>query len=465
MKLYLQNRWKLENNKLIYYGMRKKPYLLKNVLKLGKNQRKEIEKIVNDEKDINYNILSKLIDQKILVPKDEIKTTPTSIEDAIFCKECSANDFMIPGIEFDDDELCPMCTSKEETKELKSVVPIVEDLPRSRKSRFDVALFYTGGKDSSYLLYYLSKVKKLRVLALTWDIPFMSESAKLSLENAKKKLDNVEFVVRSVSNNDLRTAYNKLYQLNGNTCACPSFAYVLFYPLLVSEKVRYFILGNEPVQMKNLYYNSMAPKVAYSFSKNKFLNGLINIGRVLTLRKPYRKGQFHTLATMRQLAYGDSFFKKLVKYENPFLSNVIESIHQVKNLMKPLKRAIRISSITGNIPAFVHIDLNDISVDKVYDWNKVKDLIIDEVGWVAPSDYKKGLHTSCSIEKCKEYTQFIRFYNMKSRMIPFSAIELSLASRDKNLSKEEAIYEIKNCLGFSVEEPPECLIMKNYLNI
>lgn len=97
-----------------------------------------------------------------------------------------------------------------------------------------------------------------------------------------------------------------------------------------------------------------------------------------------------------------------------------------------------------------------------YDWTKIKDEITEKCGWVAPEDSGKGLHTSCKIEKCKEYSQFIRFYNMQSPMIPFSAIEISLASRDKNISREQAVYEIENTLGFSLTEIPECAIMREF---
>ena len=51
---------------------------------------------------------------------------------------------------------------------------------------------------------------------------------------------------------------------------------------------------------------------------------------------------------------------------------------------------------------------------------------------------------------------------MKSAMIPFSAIEMAIASQSKCLTKEEAITEIKNSLGFSLDEIPECEIMKEY---
>ncbi len=398
----------------------------------------------------------------VVVEEGQLRKVPTSLDEAVFCRDCVANDFIIPGLEFDENGLCPMCQTREETKRLKSIVPVRNDFPRSKRSRFDVALFYTGGKDSTYLLYYLSKQLGLRVLALTWEIPYMSESARASIENAKKKLDNVEFITRYVANADLRRIYKALYARSENTCACPSLAYVLFYPELVVNKVPYFIAGNEPAQLLGLYYNHMAPKIAYDFPNKKFLNFLINAARVCTLRPPLKKGQFQTLTTMKFLAKGDNLLKRISGYENELLANVAQAIHTVPSIVQPLKRAIRQSSRSGNIPAFVQVDFNDICGGR-YDWRAVKDTIIRECGWVAPEAFDKGLHTSCQIEKCKEYSQFKRFYEMRSKMIPFSALEISIASREKNLSRENAIEEMKNALGFSLTELPECRIMKEYL--
>ncbi|MBU1141077.1 MAG: hypothetical protein KKG64_00995, partial [Firmicutes bacterium] len=366
--------------------------------------------------------------------------------------------------ELNDFGVCPMCSSKEETKDLKSVLTVLNIIPKSTHSRFDVALFYTGGKDSSYLLYYLSKVLKLNVLALTWEIPYMSNSARVSIENAKKNLKNVEFINRKMADEDLLKVYRRLYQLERNTCACPSLAYVLFYPEMVNENIPYFVLGNEPVQMLNLYFNHLAPKAAYLQKNHKLLTLFINIGRVTTFRKILRSGQFESLMTMKQLAYGDSIFKRMTGYQNDLVSHVSSALKKVPRLLSPLKKAIRKSNWSGNIPAFVHMDFNDIAGGN-YQWDQVKDLIIKEVGWVAPAQTGKGLHTSCNIEKCKEYTQFMNFYEMRSKMIPFSAIEISLASGKGHLSREQAVIELKSHMGFSLEEVDECSIMKNYLSM
>ena len=458
---YLQNRWRLEHNVLKYYGLRNESNMFKNTVKLNKKQIEIVKNLPCEIGERELKVVAKLLGEQI-VDKSNLKSTPKSLDEARFCVDCAANDFIIPGLEFDEYGRCPMCQTKEKTRKLKSIVPVMNNFPHSKKSRFDVALFYTGGKDSAYLLYYLSEILKLRVLALTWEIPFISDSAKQSIENAKRRLPNVEFITRKISDNDLKVIYRHLYSLSENTCACPSLAYILFYPELVATKTPYFVVGNETAQIVGLYYNHMAPKFAYSFSNNRFLNLLINIGRVITLHPPLKKGQFHTLATMKQLAYGDSPLKNAAGYKNTLVSNVVCAIHKVPHIVKPLKSSIRRSSWSGNIPRFVQVDFDEISGGK-YDWKRIKDTLSEVCGWVAPEVCDKGLHTSCKIEKCKEHSQFKRFYNMQSDMIPFSALEISLASRDGNVTRDAAIEEIKTALGFVLDEPPECEIMKGYI--
>jgi hypothetical protein len=459
----IQSRWKEKGDKFFYYGLRNKCQMFKNEIKVNKKQLEIIHGLPKELNEQEIKAISKLIKFGVVVKEEQYHKIPTSITEARFCKECAMNDYMVPGVEFDDNGLCPICQTKEVLEQLKGVNPVVNIFPRSKKSRFDVAVFYTGGKDSTYLLYYLSKVLNLRVLSLTWEIPYMSDCARQSIENAKKKLPNVEFITRYVSADVLKKIYNKTYELNENTCMCPSLAYILFYPELVANKVPYFVVGNEPSQVAGLYYNHMAPLMAYKFAKNKFLNFMLNVGRVITLHPPFRSGQFHTLATMKQLAYGDSKFKTIAGYNNELVTNVCKAIKEIPLLTKPLKRAIRSSSWSGNIPRFVQVDFDEIAGGE-YNWKNVKDVITKECGWVSPDYSNKGLHTSCKIEKCKEYSQFNRFYHMRSRMIPFSAIEMAIASRSKCLTKEEAMDEINNCLGFSLEGVPECAIMKEFIN-
>ena len=162
---HFQSRWKLEERKLIYYGMRSGKNLFRNKVRVNRRQAKTLASLPRELSRREVRALGRLVGVQV-VDEAQLRRVPTSISDATFCTKCSANDFIIPGLEFDGQGLCPMCQTAEETKNLRSLVPIMNDIPRAKNSRFDVALFYTGGKDSTYMLYYLAKVKKLRVLAM-----------------------------------------------------------------------------------------------------------------------------------------------------------------------------------------------------------------------------------------------------------------------------------------------------------
>ena len=458
----LHNRWKIQGRNLVYYGIRRKPYTLKNRIKLSKKDRDIIQSLDGKHSLEHYKTtrtILKLISQGIIIDAASQTALPESFDDAVFCKKCIANNFMIPGIEFDENGLCPMCANEVHFRKYKSIIPSIKNIPRSRQSRFDVALFYTGGKDSSFLLYYLSTKLKLRVLALTWKTPYMSDSALQSIENAKRALPNVTFMSKKIEPALLAPVYNKLYELQGNTCACPSLAYLLYLPVLVDEKIPYLVLGNEPVQMKNLLFNGMAPPIAFIFAENKWLHLLANIGRLFTFGKPLYRGQFQMLATLSQLAYGDHPLKRLLGYQNTLLSNICTAIKESPELLERFKLYLKRSRRSGSFPALVHIDLNEIAEANVYDWSSVKDLLQKEIGWVDTGSGHKSLHTSCKIERCKDYSQLAGFRNMHSDVIPFSAIELSLAVGTGNVSREQAMAELRTHSGFSLTPPVETEIM------
>jgi hypothetical protein len=462
MGYVLQSRWKIEGKHLIYYGIRKKPNLNKNKIKLTKKEADFWGGFVKGRFDIQDKIFKKFLVQRIIVLESEFIETPKTLDEAVFCKDCIANNYMIPGIEFNEAGLCPLCADTEEN--IVSILPVKNTFIRNenKKARFDVALFYTGGKDSTYLLHYLSRELGLKVLALTWELPYMSDNARQSIENAKKIFPNVEFISRRIAEVDIKPMFKKLFALQNNTCACTSIAHAIFYPLLCEERIPYLILGNEPAQMKGLYYNRIVPKIAYTLRDKKILNFLMNLGRLFLLKKPLKKGQREMLVLIKQLAYGDGFIKKISGNKNQLVSNVCLSMDCIPNLKKTLRRAIRKSDRNASMPAFCHIDLNDISENGIYNYNSVKEFLIAECGFVMPKSEHKILHTSCSVEAAKDYSQFIRFYDMESQIMPYSAIELIIAFSKNNITRDAAMDEIKH--SFVLEQPDEHKVMEQYAN-
>ena len=206
--------------------------------------------------------------------------------------------------------------------------------------------------------------------------------------------------------------------------------------------------------MLGLYYNHIAPKICLwlcqksgGFSHNQHGQ---DSHPASSLPARSASDPAHHEATGLWRPYPETAQRIL----QPLVSNVVEAIHQVPELLPPLRRSIRTSSWSGNIPAFVHLDFDKLCGGK-YDWNHVKQLLIEECGWVPPADDKVASH-QLPDRKCKDYSQFIRFTIAKSKMIPFSSFEISPASRNCGVSREEMLYEMERQLDVHWRSPWSC---------
>ena len=106
-----------------------------------------------------------------------------------FCSSCVLPD-TFPGIEFDDRGVCNYCKNSllPDDEKKKEYMKKFEELAASvrGKNAFDVIMAYSGGKDSTYTMYSLSKDYGLNVLAFSFDNGFISEKA---LENISHMTD------------------------------------------------------------------------------------------------------------------------------------------------------------------------------------------------------------------------------------------------------------------------------------
>jgi tRNA(Ile)-lysidine synthase TilS/MesJ len=96
-----------------------------------------------------------------------------------------------PGIRFDDHGVCSICRSSETvfyqgTSALKDA--ILKAGNRFPEREYDCAIGFSGGRDSSYLLYTLKKTLGLKVLAVTVDNGFIPEETKENIRKITKAL-------------------------------------------------------------------------------------------------------------------------------------------------------------------------------------------------------------------------------------------------------------------------------------
>lgn len=456
MRLTLQTRWKVSGRYLVYFGLPAKPGSFRRRRRISKRCRALLSALDGTQDWDPAQLprsLWRLVRDGILV--EQPKPLPASLEEAEFCRSCCANTYTIPGLELDGQGICPICRRREQLKNIRNILPLQNRIPASPEAEFDVAVFYTGGKDSSYLLWHLACRQKLRVLALTWQVPFLSESASASIRAAQSRLPNVTFWGKPLPDRALSAIYGRARALQNSVCICPYPAYLLFFPELVRRRVPYLVLGNEPAQCKALLFNQMAPAPAFRPWVQALWRLGVNGKRLLTGRKPFRAGQAELDQLMGMLAFGRNGLA--ARFPNEFLDTVAESFQAAPELLAPFQEAVRLGRRTGALPALVHVDLGDLG--EGYHWHSVKSLLEQELGWVAPVG-ERGLHTSCRIERCKEHAQWTRFRDMKSTLIPFSALELSLAVNEGALSREEAIAELRNS-GMGDQCPAEWALMES----
>jgi tRNA(Ile)-lysidine synthase TilS/MesJ len=99
-----------------------------------------------------------------------------------------------PGACFDKSNICLFCKQyKKESIDYKGIeelkIKIHKILLKNPKRKYDCAIGFSGGKDSSYLLHFAKNVLGLNVLAVTITSDFTPEDTRDNIANIPKLLD------------------------------------------------------------------------------------------------------------------------------------------------------------------------------------------------------------------------------------------------------------------------------------
>jgi len=114
------------------------------------------------------------------------------------CTRCILPD-NYPGITFDAEGVCNYCASYRApaylgADALRDKIQSFINARSNNNTDYDCVIGLSGGRDSSYLLYYFVKVLGLRVVAYCADNGFMPEQTKINMQNMAELMD-VELVV------------------------------------------------------------------------------------------------------------------------------------------------------------------------------------------------------------------------------------------------------------------------------
>ncbi len=169
------------------------------------------------------------------------------------CVRC-VNDKTVKGIRFDTAGLCSHCTCYDKYKDRLTDYDALEQLFLQKLQRpgeydYDVALGFSGGKDSTYVLYKLVKEYGLHVKAYTLDNGFMSAEARQKIDRLVAEI-GVEHEYVECDMELLRKTYRYITSHYLSPCiACSFLGYAVMINYASRVNARVGIHGRSPYQM------------------------------------------------------------------------------------------------------------------------------------------------------------------------------------------------------------------------
>lgn len=320
------------------------------------------------------------------------------------CTRCVLPD-SYPGITFNQDGVCNYChyyTKKEYLGE--SHLTDIFDKYRNQGKKYDVVVGVSGGRDSSYALYYLVKIANLRVLAYTIDNGVVTEQAKVNLKTMIDRL-GVDLVV---DNNDMT---RRCLKHNFTSwIKRPSPGMILLTCTICNSGIRSGLL-----------------KTARKYGIPIIVTGgggieMVGFKGLIVGENPKNKK-----STSISVAF--KILSELIK--NPFYllspTCVIEEFKAFINLYMPFLEKIV-------YPRQVIVKLFDYIED---DESLIYSTIQNELGWSKSNDVESGWRFDCQMSHLKNYL-FYEIYGLSEKDDMYSNMV-----RQGVLERDEAVRRVK----------------------
>ena len=185
------------------------------------------------------------------------------------CKKCIM-DTNFPDISFNEKGICNICTEHEKRRAQglidykTSEKDFVRLTKRDKKGDdYDCLCLYSGGKDSTYMLYTLVNKYKLRVLAFTLDNWFISKGAFANIDRVLSKLDVDHIIFKpswklasslfraGITNTDASPKSKEMAFLIGHIC-WPCFVMLSIFSIKIAleKNIHAIVVGTTPGQLR-----------------------------------------------------------------------------------------------------------------------------------------------------------------------------------------------------------------------
>lgn len=337
------------------------------------------------------------------------------------CKLC-LNNSTVKNIKFDKDGVCNFCKTYEKEYEkwhdFEKLKEVFDKKLESVKGKYtyDVCVPFSGGKDSTYVLYKLVKDYDLKIKTFTLDNGFLSNEAKEKISTIVKEL-NVDHEYITIDESLMKEIYSYIVSKYLSPCiACSYMGYALMINYTTKFNAGLCIHGRSRAQMFRGYFEG---------SNDTF--------------KPFLDNAFNELNK-----------EDLSKIYQNILGKIDKFID--KNLAIKMKDAL-LKDVKNNdfrefVGYFIYHD---------YNLEEVVLTISNNTSWKKNKDIE---HFDCLIHNGAKYIKDI----IAKR--PHSLPEVSFMIRDKKITKEEGAYLLKDEKNINKDiVDKELNLMCSFMNI
>lgn len=311
------------------------------------------------------------------------------------CTRC-VNDKTVKHISFNKDGVCSFCEAYDSIKDKLHDYDKLEKLfikkIKNSGHKYDAAVGFSGGKDSTYVLYKLVKQYGLKVKAFTLDNGFMSPEAKKQIDIIVKEL-GVEHEYVVYDNSILKKMYKYIVSKFLSPCiACAFLGYaaMINYPSRIDAAV--MIHGRSiPQMMRN-----------YQFGDKDYFKPILEDGLSEESKNPAEL------------------------YES-MISTVSKLVD--KDLAKTIKNELLVDGYKNGFRPFIGYFLYH-----KYDKDEIIEELAKNTSWKAVSEEE---HYDCLIHHGALYLK--NMIARRSHLMP----EISVQIREGQISREEGIEKLK----------------------
>jgi 3'-phosphoadenosine 5'-phosphosulfate sulfotransferase (PAPS reductase)/FAD synthetase len=277
--------------------------------------------------------------------------------------------------------------------------------------RYDFLVPMTGGKDSTYVLYYLTQVLgRSRVLTFTWDHLFHRRASWTNMENAVRAAGVDFYVFRILDEDTTRAVHRGFFRIFGHPCVS---CFMLRDAIIMNEAIHNEI----PLIVTGANTGQARRRGTYDHPG---------------ARSPVREAK-------ERMGTISSFLRKAVNLEMPNRSKEIEA-----------------KTLGGVLKAMNQRDFSwphYVDLGAFVDWYREDEGALLKVLGDTLHFQKAShtiTHTSCWLERIRGYLEI----NLERLIIPRYAVEISSLVRDGVLTREEALLEFEK-FGMTGSLPEE----------